>query len=126
MVRGLRSRSARSLLALCATATATAVLTSGCGTQDSYGLAKQACVYVNTSISQWDSSVKKGTSTSLKKHLQSEAYDNLQLALQPAALAAGDNGQWQALMTTISESSRVPENVLIPALTDQCGVADSK
>ncbi len=75
-------------------------------------LARKACVYVNSSITLYDSSFAKKTSTQVA-HLQDEAYYQLQLGLQPAALAAGDNGQWQALMTTISESSRVPEGVLV-------------
>jgi hypothetical protein len=70
---------------------------------------------VSSSITLYESSLS-GKTPSEAIHLQDEAYDQLQLGLQPAALAAGDNGQWQALMTTISESSRVPERVLVSAL----------
>jgi hypothetical protein len=87
-------------------------------------LAKQACVYVSTSIALYESSLGHKSATETTQ-LQNEAYDRLQLGLQPAALAAGDNGQWQALMTTISESSRVPEGVLVSALQQQCAVADN-
>jgi hypothetical protein len=100
------------------------VVAAGCGTQDGDALARKACVYVNSSITLYDSSIAKKTSTQVA-HLQDEAYYQLQLGLQPAALAAGDNGQWQALMTTISESSRVPEGVLVSALRQQCAVADT-
>jgi hypothetical protein len=99
------------------------VLATGCASQDGAALAKQACGYVSSSISLYQSSLTpadKSTST----HLQDQAYDQLQLALQPAALAAGDDPQWQALMTTISESSRVPEGVLVSALQQQCAVAE--
>ncbi len=84
---------------------------SGCGTQSGDALAKQACGYVYSSIAFYESSLGHKT-TSQASHLQAEAYDQLQLGLQPAALAAGDDGQWQALMTTISESSRVPGRCL--------------
>lgn len=87
-------------------------------------MAKQACVYVTSSIAIYESSLEH-KSASEASDLQNEAYDKLQLGLQPAALAAGDNGQWQALMTTISESSRVPEGVLVSALQQQCAVAES-
>jgi hypothetical protein len=97
---------------------------AGCGTQDGDALAKQACGYVTSSITLYESSLSD-KSASGEIHLQDEAYDQLQLGLQPAALAAGDNGQWQALMTTISESSRVPEGVLVSALRQQCAVAET-
>jgi hypothetical protein len=106
-----------------ATIAAASVLITGCATQNGEALAKQACTYVNSSIATYESSLT-GKTPAEKTHLQDEAYDSLQLALQPAALATGDNGQWQALMTTISESSRVPEGVLVSALDQQCAVAD--
>ena len=100
------------------------VVAAGCGIQDGDALAKQACVYVSSSIAIYESSLGNKSATEVT-HLQDEAYDRLQLGLQPAALAAGDNGQWQGLMATISESSRVPEGVLVSALQQQCAVADS-
>jgi hypothetical protein len=100
------------------------VVAAGCGSQDGDALARQACGYVSSSITLYESSLS-GKTPSETIHLQDEAYDQLQLGLQPAALAAGDNGQWQALMTTISESSRVPERVLVSALKQQCAVAAS-
>ena len=103
---------------------AVSAVAAGCGTQDGDALAKQACVYVTSSITLYESSVST-RSKHEATHLLDEAYDELQLGLQPAALAAGDNGQWQALMTTISESSRVPERVLVSALQQQCAVADT-
>ncbi len=79
---------------------------------------------MNSSINLYESSLANKTASEATR-LQDEAYDQLQLGLQPAALAAGDNGQWQALMTTISESSRVPEGVLVSALRLQCAVAET-
>jgi hypothetical protein len=104
---------------------AISTIASGCDGSNGAVLAKQACEYVSSSISLFESSLTtkdKGT----QNHLQDQAYDEMQLALQPAALAAGDNGQWQALSTTISESSRVPEGALVSALQQQCAVADSQ
>jgi hypothetical protein len=97
---------------------------AGCSTQSGEVLAKQACGYVYSSIAFYESSLGHNTKIQAR-HLQAEAYDQLQLGLQPAALAAGDDGQWQALMTTISESSRVPEGVLVSALRQQCAVAEA-
>jgi hypothetical protein len=106
-----------------ATIAAASLLATGCGTQNGNALAKQACTDVNASIALYDSSIA-AKNPAKKMQLQNEAYERLQLALQPAALADGDNGQWQALMATISESSRVPEGVLVSALRQQCSVAD--
>lgn len=98
-------------------------LATGCATQDGAALAKQACGYVETSLSLYQSSLTPANHHEAT-HLQDQAYDQLQLGLQPAAIAAGDDPRWQALMTTISESSRVPEGVLVSALQQQCAVAD--
>jgi outer membrane PBP1 activator LpoA protein len=117
----LKSWSSRSVLALGAIVVLSSVVTS-CATQDGDALAKQACGYVNTSINLYKSSLSH-KSPQEKTHLQDEAYDQLELGLQPASLAAGDDGQWQGLMATIGESSRVPEGLLVNALQQQCVVA---
>lgn len=57
--------------------------------------------------------------------LRQKAYLQLRQALPIAAQAAYHDGQWQSLMTTVSESSRVPESTLVSALRDQCQQADS-
>jgi hypothetical protein len=41
-------------------------------------------------------------------------------ATQPAADATSIDGSWNALMTTINESERVPLRNLVPALTRLC------
>jgi translation initiation factor 2B subunit (eIF-2B alpha/beta/delta family) len=104
---------------------ATSIAAAGCGNQSGLTLARQACTYVNSSISLYDSSLTAKTQKQ-RTALANQAYSRLSLALQPAALATSDNSQWQALMTTISESSRVPESVLVSALQQQCAVADSQ
>jgi len=57
--------------------------------------------------------------------LRERAYLQLREALPLAAEAADANGQWQALMTTVSESNRVPEQYLVTALRAQCAVANA-
>jgi len=88
------------------------------------GLAQQACSHINRSIALLkESDHPSGQSTA--ETLQVQAYDQLRAALPIAAEAAYQNGQWQALMTTVSESNRVPETTLVPALKAQCTDADT-
>jgi hypothetical protein len=86
-------------------------------------LAQAACVHVDKSISLY----KQATATTdpaRSAALYQQAYIQLVDALPLAAQAAGKDSQWQALMTTVSESSRVSESHLIGAMTDQCGMAN--
>ena len=122
MARRLTRRITRALFALGAIVAGSA-LTAGCASQDGAALAKQACGYVEMSLSLYKESLTPAHHYEAT-HLQDQAYNQLQLGLQPAAIAAGDDPRWQALMTTISESSRVPEGVLVSALEQQCAVAD--
>ncbi len=46
-------------------------------------------------------------------------------ATPAAADATSIDGSWNALMTTINESERVPLQNLVPSLTRLCKVADS-
>ena len=123
VARRLSRRVNRAIFALVAIV-AGSVIVSGCAAQDGAALAKQACGYVDSSISFYESSLSPANRTE-SVYLQDQAYDQLQLGLQPAAIAAGDDPKWQGLMTTISESSRVPERVLVSALQQQCAVADA-
>jgi hypothetical protein len=122
VARRLIRRITRVLFALGAIVAGSALAT-GCAAQDGAALAKQACGYVNSSLSLYQSSLTPAHHYEAM-HLQDQAYNELQLGLQPAAIAAGDDPRWQALMTTISESARVPEAVLVSALQQQCAVAD--
>jgi hypothetical protein len=106
------------------------VIAVGCGlglaacSGNGQALARAACVHVDKSISLY----KQGVATSdptLSAALDHQAYVQLLDALPLAAQAAGKDSQWQALMTTVSESSRVSESHLIGALTDQCGMANA-
>jgi hypothetical protein len=105
------------------------VIIAGCGlglaacSGNGQALAQAACVHVDKSIALY----KQSTATSdptRSEALGQQAYVQLLDALPLAAQAAGKDSQWQALMTTVSESSRVSESHLVGALTDQCGMAD--
>jgi hypothetical protein len=87
-------------------------------------LAKQACSHINRSIALLHESDRAPDQAAVGR-LQNQAYDELRLALPLAAQAAYADGQWQSLMTTISESNRVPETTLESALSAQCVEADS-
>lgn len=88
------------------------------------GLARQACRHVNRSLALLDQASHAATSTRVDS-LQQEALAQMRAALPIAAEAAYDDAQWQALMTTLSESNRVPPTTLVPALRQQCAQADS-
>jgi hypothetical protein len=98
---------------------------SACSSQGGQALAQQACVHVHRSVAAYESSTKAGTPTATVAGLQKRAAQELRLALPLAAAANSDDGSWNSLMTTISESSWVDEAHLVPALVAQCVVADS-
>jgi hypothetical protein len=87
-------------------------------------LAKQACVHVDRSLTLLAAATRQ-TDAAAAAQLEEQAYVQLRQALPIAAQAAYRDGQWQSLMTTVSESNRVPETTLVPALRAQCGQADS-
>lgn len=105
------------------------VIVIGCGlglaacAGNGQALAREACVHVDKSISLFNQATATTDPTS-SAALNQQAYIQLVDALPLAAQAAGKDSQWQALMTTVSESSHVAESHLIGALTDQCGMAD--
>ena len=105
------------------------VVIIGCGlglaacSGNGQALAQAACVHVDKSISLYKQGIAT-TDPTRSAALDQQAYVQLVDALPLAAQAAGKDSQWQALMTTVSESSRVSESHLVGALTDQCGMAD--
>lgn len=99
-------------------ATVIGVSLSACG-NSGQALARQACTHIDRSISLLRESGDPPGSARSAQLLQ-EAYMQLRKALPLTAEAAYDDGQWQALMTTVSESNRVSETTLIPALQAQC------
>jgi hypothetical protein len=97
-------------------------LLSACGT-DGTALAKRACTHVDRSLALFTEATTVAD-PSRATQLRDEAYIQLRQALPIAAQAAYHDGQWQALMTTLAESSRVPESTLASALRQQCQQAE--
>ena len=96
---------------------------TACG-NDGTALAKQACTHVDRSLSLLTRAARQADVT-MAAQLQQQAYIQLRQALPIAAQAAYRDGQWQSLMTTVSESGRVPETTLVSALRAQCQQADN-
>ncbi|MHB1890642.1 MAG: hypothetical protein ACYCUF_07145 [Acidimicrobiales bacterium] len=123
-IRARRVRTQRSAAGAAALVLAVAVLTSGCANANGLALARKACSEVQRSISLYDASTL-GHDPALEAKQRAEALRELRLAVQPAAIAAGEAPQWSALGATLSESNRVPEGNLLHALRAQCRVAES-
>ena len=119
----MRARPAHLGAALAAATSAFAL--SGCGSADGQALALQACAHVDRSLALYAASLK-ASSPAVSHREQAQAYDQLRAALPLAAMATSNDGRWNALMTTISESARVQEALLTTALRDQCEVAENK
>jgi hypothetical protein len=101
-----------------------AALVSGCSQQDALGLAQQACAHVAKSMRLYDEGMASHTDAVARKDVQ-QANNQLQDAEPLAAAATSDNGQWNALMTTLQEIGRVDEGHLLVALKAQCAVANT-
>jgi hypothetical protein len=93
---------------------------SACSQQSGLNLARQACVHVNRSLHDYALSLHPGTTAAAASQLRTQADAELRMALPLAAAATSDDGTWNSLMTTISESATVDEPHLIPALKAQC------
>lgn len=91
----------------------------GCANSHALGLVRQACTHVQRSLALYQESTA-ATSPVVAQADNTAALKQLRAALPLAATAAGENAQWDAFMTTISESSRVPESDLVRALQAQC------
>jgi hypothetical protein len=118
----MRSRLASGLL-LAAIAGA---LLSACGGGQDSSQGRQACADVTKSISLYDQSLRAATSAR-SKALVAEATAELRLALPLAASADTNDGTWQPLEATLSESNRfgsgphdLNEGQLTTALSSQC------
>ncbi len=113
------------VLAVAATLAGAALGLSACASQGGQELAQQACVHVHRSVTDYLRSTRAGTAPAIVAQLQKEADQELRAALPLAAAANSDDGSWNSLMTTISESATVDEGHLVPSLRAQCVVADS-
>ena len=87
------------------------------------GLARQACGHVDKSLTLFKQAEEAPTQAEANR-LGERAYVELRNALPLAAKAAAVDGQFQALMTTLSETNRVGEQYLVISLRDQCAEAE--
>jgi hypothetical protein len=92
---------------------------AGCAHRDAAAYARQACRYVESSLAAW-ARARSDPDPAAAARQRLAAQVDLRDALPLAALAASDDSQWQALATTISESTRVDEGLLVHALAIQC------
>ncbi|HXZ62025.1 MAG TPA: hypothetical protein VEG62_04720 [Acidimicrobiales bacterium] len=94
-------------------------------TSNGQNLARQACVHVDRSIADYELGTRTATPPARATQLLQEADSELRDALPLAAAANSDDGTWNSLMTTISESAIVDEGHLVPALRATCALADA-
>lgn len=116
--------SRRAAILIAVAAIGVSVPLAGCSQGQAVDLARQACRHVTTSIRLFESAEQAKNPGNAAK-LATEAHAQLLDALPIAAQANSEDGQWNALMTTISESARVSESHLIVALHAQCKLANS-
>ena len=112
-------------MALCTVAVAVAAGgLAGCASRNGADLARQACRHVERSIALYQASLHASTPGKAATQ-QSQALTELREALPIASTAAGEAGQYQALMATLAESEHLPESLLVHSLGEQCAAADS-
>jgi hypothetical protein len=102
-----------------------ALLLSACGSGGALTDARRACHRVGQAIALEKKSQAPGLSAAQVAQLTGQAEATLLHASSDAANATSQDGQWNALMTTINEAERVPLAQLEPALTNICKVANS-
>jgi len=118
-----RLRVGRASLAMCTVAVVACGL-SGCAGHDGTDLARQACRHVEQSLTLYKASLH-AASPSVATAQQAQAVNQLRDALPLASTAAGEAGQYQALMATLAESDHLPESLLVHALGAQCAAAQT-
>ncbi|HXQ43237.1 MAG TPA: hypothetical protein VN816_01255 [Acidimicrobiales bacterium] len=97
---------------------------AGCANGAALGLVRQACQHVKLSLALY-AAAERETDAKVAAEDRARAVSQLQTASPLAAEAAGEAPQWQALMATLAENSRLPESDLVPALQQQCLVAQT-
>ncbi|HEY5437391.1 MAG TPA: hypothetical protein VIJ99_00655 [Acidimicrobiales bacterium] len=113
------------LLAPLAALAVAGVTLSSCGTGSAVSDARNSCRMVKQALALQAQSEVAGISAASRTTLEGKAMNELLKATPMAAAATSADGSWNALMTTINESERVPLQNLVPALTRLCKVADS-
>ena len=101
------------------------VVLSSCGTNGAVADARASCVLVKRALTIQTQSETPTLSAAQRAALEGRAMSELLKATPMAADATSIDGSWNALMTTINESERVPLKNLVPSLTRLCRVADS-
>ena len=97
---------------------------TGCADSAALGLVRQACHHVQLSLVLYRQAQDQ-PDAKLAAAERARAAAQLQTASPLAAEAAGQAPQWQALMATLAENSRLPESDLVSALTQQCAVVQT-
>ena len=97
---------------------------TGCANGAALGLVRQACHHVDLSLALYRASEQTSDPARAAAD-RTRAQEELQTASPLAAEAAGQAPQWQALMGTLAENSRLPESALVDALQQQCAVAQA-
>jgi hypothetical protein len=97
---------------------------TGCADSAALGLVRQACHNVTKSLALYRKSEKE-PDAKLAASERARAETQLENASPLATEAAGQAPQWQALMATLAETSRLPEANLMPALQAQCAVVQT-
>ena len=118
------ARVARVLVPLSALVLASVVLSS-CGTSGAVTDARASCVLVKRALVIQSRVEAPNLTPAQRATLEGRAMSELLKATPAAADATSIDGSWNALMTTINESERVPLKNLVPSLTRLCKVADS-
>jgi hypothetical protein len=101
------------------------VVLSSCGTSGAVTDARASCVFVKRAVALQSQSEAPALTATQRNSLEGRAMSELLRATSKAADATSIDGSWNALMTTINESERVPLKNLVPSLTRLCKVADS-
>ena len=101
------------------------VVLSSCGTNGAVADARASCVLVKRAVALQSQSEVPTLTPTQRNSLEGQAMSELLKATPKAADATSIDGSWNALMTTINESERVPLKNLVPSLTRLCKVADS-
>ena len=101
------------------------VVLSSCGTNGAVADARASCVLVKRAVALQSQSEVPTLTPTQRNSLEGQAMSELLKATPKAADATSIDGSWNAWMTTINESERVPLKNLVPSLTRLCKVADS-
>ena len=97
---------------------------SACGSGAATSEARSACNRIEHSLTLYRQSLT-ATSPAKAQALATQAQGALLAALPFASAATSNDGSFNALMTTLSEATRVPEKYLVDSLSLQCHVIDS-